>query len=122
MSFIATANPPVIGAEQPVQNHPWFPAVSLHDLRNVCLLDGTVTPNRLRHALHDDHLCTSEVAALCLDKAGDAQAGALLHELIDLLARHGGTANKALAHTVVRLLPFFSMACKGGHEIRTESD
>ena len=51
MSFIATANPPVIGAEQPVQNHPWFPAVSLHDLRNVCLLDGTVTPNRLRHAL-----------------------------------------------------------------------
>lgn len=51
MSFIATANPPVIGAEQPVQNHPWFPAVSLHDLRNVCLLDGTVTPSRLRHAL-----------------------------------------------------------------------
>ena len=51
MSFIATANPPVIGAEQPVQNHPWFPAVSLPELRKVCLLDGTVTPDRLRHAL-----------------------------------------------------------------------
>ena len=51
MSFIATANPPVIGAEQPVQNHPWFPSVSLPDLRKACLLDGTVTPDRLRHAL-----------------------------------------------------------------------
>ena len=55
-------------------------------------------------------------------RLSSAQACALLHELIDLLASQGGTANKALAHTVVRLLPFFSMACKGGHEIRTESD
>ena len=55
-------------------------------------------------------------------RLSSAQAGALLHELIDLVACHGGTANKALAHTVMRLLPFFSMASKGGHAIRTESD
>ena len=51
MSFIATANPPVTGAELQVENHPWFPPVSLPELRRVCLLDGTVTPERLRHAL-----------------------------------------------------------------------
>ena len=88
MSFIATANPPVIGAEQPVQNHPWFPAVSLHDLRNVCLLDGTVTPNRLRHALHDDHLCTSEVAALCLELAGETRAAQTLEAYLDVFTHH----------------------------------
>ena len=55
-------------------------------------------------------------------RLSSAQACALLHELIDLLASQGGAANKALAHTVVRLLPFFSMACQGGQEIRTESD
>lgn len=51
-----------------------------------------------------------------------AQANALLHELIALLDKHGGASNKALSHTVLRLLPFFSMACQGGHEIHTESD
>ena len=40
------------------------------------------------------------------------QAGALVHELIDLLASHGGLGNKPLAAVVVRLLPFFSTACK----------
>lgn len=50
------------------------------------------------------------------------QANALLHELIALLDSHGGTANKALTHTIVRLLPFFSMASQGGHTIRAESD
>ena len=46
----------------------------------------------------------------------------LLHELIALLAINGGSANKSLVNTVVRLLPFFSMASQGGHEIRTQSD
>lgn len=74
--------------------------------------DGQRFPalSALWSAYYDDPLLSPE------------QAGALLHELIDLLASHGGMAHKALAHTVVRLLPFFSMACKGGHEIRTESD
>ncbi len=55
-------------------------------------------------------------------RISSVQASGLLHELIALLASHGGTSNKALAHTVVRLLSFFSMACQGGHEIQTQSD
>lgn len=51
MSFVATAKPPVVGAELPVQNHPWFPAISPDRLRLACRLDGTVTPDRLRLAL-----------------------------------------------------------------------
>lgn len=51
MSFLATANPPVTGAELPVQNHPWFPAVNPESLRKACRLDGTVTPDRLKNAL-----------------------------------------------------------------------
>lgn len=51
MSFIATANPPIAGTEQPVQNHPWFTPVSPDELRKACRLDGTVTPDRLRLSL-----------------------------------------------------------------------
>lgn len=51
MSFIATANPPVTGDELPVANDPWFPAVDPDALRRSCRLDGTVTPDRLQHAL-----------------------------------------------------------------------
>ena len=50
------------------------------------------------------------------------QAGALVHELIDLLAAHGGLANKPLAAVVVRLLPFFSRACRQDQDIRCSSD
>lgn len=50
------------------------------------------------------------------------QAGALVHELIDLLAFHGGLANKPLAAVVVRLLPFFSMAYRQDQDIRCSSD
>ena len=55
-------------------------------------------------------------------RISSAQASALLHELIALLAINGGSANKSLVNSVVRLLPFFSMASQGGHEIRTQSD
>ncbi|BEU94431.1 hypothetical protein ACDW_01360 [Acidovorax sp. DW039] len=51
-----------------------------------------------------------------------AQAEGLVHELIDLLALHGGLANKALASPVIRLLPFFSRASRGGWDITTQSD
>ena len=55
-------------------------------------------------------------------RISSAQASALLHELIALPAINGGSAKKSLVNTVVRLLPFFSMASQGGHEIRTQSD
>ena len=51
MSFIATANPPLAADDAQVNNDPWFPAVDAKRARDVCRLDGTVTPERLRHAL-----------------------------------------------------------------------
>ena len=53
MSFIATAIPPVVGAELPISNDPWYPSIDPTDARNVCRFDGTVTPARLHHALID---------------------------------------------------------------------
>ena len=51
MSFLAKVNPPLPGAELPVSNDPWFPAIDPAQLRAICRLDGTVTPERLQHAL-----------------------------------------------------------------------
>ena len=50
------------------------------------------------------------------------QAGVLVHELIDLLAANGGTSNKALASTVIRLLAFFSAAYRNDLEVKCSSD
>jgi hypothetical protein len=50
------------------------------------------------------------------------QAGTIVHELIDLLTSNGGLQNKPLAATVIRLLPFFSIAKKNEQEIRCSSD
>ena len=51
MSFLAKVNPPEPGAELPAENDPWFPAIDPAQLRATCRLDGTVTPQRLHHAL-----------------------------------------------------------------------
>ena len=51
MSFLAKVNPPEPGAELPAENDPWFPAIDPAHLRATCRLDGTVTPERLQHAL-----------------------------------------------------------------------
>ena len=51
MSFIATANPPLAADDAQVNNEPWFPAVDAKRARDVCRLDGTVTPPRLAHAI-----------------------------------------------------------------------
>ena len=51
MSFIATANPPLAADDAQVNNDPWFPAVDAKRARDVCRLDGTVTPPRLAHAI-----------------------------------------------------------------------
>lgn len=49
--FVTPALPPARGAEPPLPNHPWFPEVRAEDVRDAALLDGTVTPARLRDAL-----------------------------------------------------------------------
>ncbi|MDC6167378.1 hypothetical protein [Paucibacter sp. XJ19-41] len=51
-----------------------------------------------------------------------AQAGRLVHELLDLLACNGGRSNKPISEPVIRLVLFFSAAYRGGHEVRCSSD
>ena len=43
---------------------------------------------RLRRSTREDHLCTSEVAAVCLGLAGDLQASRMLQAHLDLFTRH----------------------------------
>ena len=43
---------------------------------------------RLRRAKRDDHFCTSEVAALCLALAGEAQAAQALEAYLDVFTDH----------------------------------
>ncbi|MGY4534264.1 DTW domain-containing protein YfiP [Pseudomonas sp. TE3786] len=43
---------------------------------------------RLRRSKRDDHLCTSEVAALCLELAGEPRAGAALDAYLDVFTAH----------------------------------
>jgi hypothetical protein len=43
---------------------------------------------KLRRARRDDHLCTSEVAALCLHLAGETLAGLTLQAYLDVFTHH----------------------------------
>ncbi|HEY4067228.1 MAG TPA: tRNA-uridine aminocarboxypropyltransferase [Burkholderiaceae bacterium] len=43
---------------------------------------------RLRRSRRDDHFCTSEVAALCLDLAGDSMAAQMLMAYLDVFTHH----------------------------------
>ncbi len=43
---------------------------------------------RLRRSTRSDHLCTAEVAALCLDLAGDSNAANMLDALLDVFTEH----------------------------------
>lgn len=51
MSFIATANPPKSTDETTIENDGFWPDIDRAQLRAVCRLDGTVTAERLHHAL-----------------------------------------------------------------------
>ena len=42
----------------------------------------------LRRSRRDDHFCTSEVAALCMELAGEARAAALLEAWLDVFTHH----------------------------------
>ncbi|MFY1667067.1 tRNA-uridine aminocarboxypropyltransferase [Pseudomonas sp. Pseu.R1] len=43
---------------------------------------------RLRRSKRDDHFCTAEVAALCLELAGDQQAAEVLDAYLDVFSAH----------------------------------
>ena len=43
---------------------------------------------KLRRSRRDDHFCTSEVAALCLDLAGESRAAQTLEKYLDVFTHH----------------------------------
>lgn len=43
---------------------------------------------RLRRSRRDDHFCTAEVAALCLELAGDQEASGVLDAYLDVFSAH----------------------------------
>lgn len=66
-----------------------FPVLSLHPEQ--------ISRYRLRRSRRDDHFCTSEVAALCLELAGDTRAGAALDAYLDVFTHHYLQAKHQLA-------------------------
>ena len=56
----------------------------LDHLPVLSLLPEQLSTYRLRRSTRDDHLCTSEVAAECLNRAGDVQAAHLLQTHLSL--------------------------------------
>jgi DTW domain-containing protein YfiP len=57
-----------------------FPVLSLHPEH--------VSTYRLRRSAHDHHFCTSEVAALCLQLAGEEHTAQLLAAWLDVFGAH----------------------------------
>ncbi|MEO6031207.1 MAG: tRNA-uridine aminocarboxypropyltransferase [Burkholderiaceae bacterium] len=54
----------------------------------LSLEPGQTSQYRLRRSRRDNHFCTSEVAALCLDLAGDHVAGQTLAAYLDVFTHH----------------------------------
>jgi DTW domain-containing protein len=51
---------------------------------------------RLRRSRRDDHFCTSEVAALCMDLAGEPHAAQMLEAYLDVFTHHYLQAKRQL--------------------------
>lgn len=64
--------------KSPYLNH--FPVLSL--------APEQISRYRLRRSRRDDHFCTSEVAALCLEMAGDDLAAQTLEAYLDVFTEH----------------------------------
>lgn len=60
----------------------------LDDLPVLGLQPEQLSRYRLRRSKRDDHLCTAEVAALCLELAGDRRAGEALAAYLDVFTDH----------------------------------
>jgi len=60
----------------------------LNALPVLSLNPEQVSRYQLRRSRRDDHFCTSEVASLCLDLAGEAQAAHTLQAYLDVYTHH----------------------------------
>ena len=60
----------------------------LDGLPILSLLPEKLSRYRLRRSTRSEHLCTAEVASLCLDLAGDTQASAALDAYFDVFSQH----------------------------------
>ena len=60
----------------------------LDNLPVLSLRPEQLSTYRLRRSTRDDHLCTSEVAAVCLGLSGDVQAARLLQAHLNLFTQH----------------------------------
>lgn len=60
----------------------------LASLPVLSLQPEQISRYQLRRSRRDDHLCTSEVASLCLALAGDQLAGELLETYLDVFSEH----------------------------------
>ncbi|WP_455924345.1 tRNA-uridine aminocarboxypropyltransferase [Pseudomonas putida] len=54
----------------------------------LSLASDQLSRYKLRRSKRDDHFCTAEVAALCLELAGDQQAAAVLDSWLDVFTGH----------------------------------
>nr|WP_228384847.1 tRNA-uridine aminocarboxypropyltransferase [Pseudomonas helleri] len=62
---------------------PYFDALPI-----LSLLPEKLSRYRLRRSTRSEHLCTAEVASLCLDLAGDAEASCALDAYFDVFSQH----------------------------------
>ncbi|MNT44825.1 DTW domain protein [compost metagenome] len=62
----------------------------------LSLTPEQISRYRLRRSTREEHLCTAEVAALCLDLAGDEQAGGALDAYLDVFTERYIGAKRAL--------------------------
>ena len=60
----------------------------LDHLPVLSLQPEQISNYRLRRSNRDDHFCTSEVAALCLELAGEAHAAGALSAYLDVFSSH----------------------------------
>ena len=54
----------------------------------LSLAPEQISRYKLRRSRRDDHFCTSEVASLCLDLAGEARAAQTLDAYLDVFSHH----------------------------------
>jgi DTW domain-containing protein len=62
----------------------------------LSLLAGQLSSYRLRRSTRDDHFCTSEVAALCLELAGEPRAAEALAAYLEVFTEHYLNAKQQL--------------------------